>query len=456
MGTDRNRQGVFFFFPEWGGMHLSAWRAPDAPADPTMDFEAIKRMVQTAERGKFHGFFLADTLSVRHSLSPVALSRTSKGSRFEPMTLMAALTGFTEHIGLLLTASTTYNEPYHVARQFASLDHLSNGRAGWNVVTSGTPAESKNFGRETHMEHDVRYERGAEFFDIVTGLWDSFEDDAFIRDKETGEYFDVDKMHTLGHRGHHLSVEGPLTIARPVQGRPVIAQAGSSGVGQAFSARIADVIYTLQADIGQARAYYDTIKGLVDEGGRDPQHVKVLPALISVLGRTQAEADERLAELDALVEPAVGLEQLGSLIEADLSGCPLDGPVPEVAETQLGSKTRQKYFLDLARRDGLTVRQLMQVAARTGARAFSPQAMADHLEEWILGGAADGFNLTFADTTSSLDVFVDEVVPELQRRELFHLDYRGTTLRENLGIPRPANRFTRRTTEETVHDDHNE
>ncbi len=256
-----DKDAILLYFPEWGGMHITAWRDPEAPNDPTMDFATIRRTVQTAERGKFHGFFLADTLAIRHSLSSAALSRTAKAVRFEPMTLMAALASSTEHIGLMLTASTTYNEPFHVARQFASLDHISGGRACWNVVTSGTPGESVNFGRDEHMGHTERYERGSEFFDIVTGLWDSWEDDAFIRDKASGQYFDPEKMHTLDYNGRYLSVAGPLTVSRSPQGRPVIAQAGSSDVGLAFATRIADVIYTMQSDINQAREFYARVKG---------------------------------------------------------------------------------------------------------------------------------------------------------------------------------------------------
>ena len=354
-------------------MHITAWRDQGAPADPAMDYPTIKRMVQTAERGKFHGFFLADTLAIRHSLSAAALSRTAKAVRFEPMTLMSALSGVTEHIGPMLTASTTYNEPYHVARQFASLDHLSGGRAAWNVVTSGTPGESVNFGRDEHMAHDERYERGAEFFEVVTGLWDSWDDDAFIRDKESGQFFDAEKVHTLNYKGRHVSVAGPLTVSRSPQGRPVIAQAGSSEVGLAFATRVADVIYTMQSDVGQARDFYSRVKGMVEDNGRAADDTKVLPALILLVGRTDEEAAEKMARLDTLVEPSVGFEQLTALIEMDLSGYPLDGPVPEVPETEFGTKTRQRHFLDLARRDNLTVRQLMAVAARTGAIAGGPE-----------------------------------------------------------------------------------
>lgn len=442
----KNKDIVLFWMPAWGGFHVSAWREEEVPADPIMDFQMVRRMVQTAERGKFHGCFIADGLAVGFegaSVSKSALSRSAKGITWEPITLLSALSGATQSIGLLATASTTYNEPFHVARMFASLDHLSGGRAGWNVVTSkGSGGEALNFGREEHMEHSLRYERAEEFFEIVTGLWDSWEDEAFIRDKLSGIYFDPDRLHAIDHNGEHFSVAGPLNIPRPPQGHPVIAQAGSSGPGRAFAARNADVIYTLQADIEIGRRFYDEIKEQVADCGRDPEHVKILPALKLLVGRTQADADEKLARLDSLVDPEVGIQQLNKTIGADLSGVPLDGPVPEIPETNLGSKTAQKYYLDLARRNNLTVRQLMQVTASHGTIAGSPSSIADLIQEWVDGGAGDGVNITFSDAIDSLDIFVDAVVPELQRRGVFHSDYRGPTLRENLGIPRPANQFT--------------
>lgn len=432
---------ILFFFPEWGGMHLTAWREPDAPADPATDFEVIKRMAQTAERGKFHGMFLADTLALRHSLSPEALSRTAKAVRFEPMTLMSALSTHTSRMGLLLTSSTTYNFPYHVARQFASLDQLSGGRAGWNVVTSGTPAESYNFGREEHLGHDERYQRGHEFVEVVTGLWDSFDPGAMVRDKDSGTYFEPAAMHELGYDGTHVTCRGPLTVDRSPQGRPVIAQAGSSPVGRDFAARHADVIYTIAPNLAAAQEFYRDMRQRVADHGRDPDQVKVLQALVCVVGTDQADADAHLARLDALVDPAVGLEQLAGVIEADLSSYPLDGPVPDVPETTLGAKTRQQYFLAKAREENMTVRQLMQFAARIGALAAGPRELADHIEEWVRADACDGFNVTFADVTTSLDNFVDLVVPELQARGLFHTDYAGSTLRENIGLPVPASRY---------------
>ena len=291
------------------------------------------------------------------------------------------------------------------------------------------------------MDHDKRYERAQEFLDVVTGLWDGWEDDAFLYDKASGIYFDPDKLHPLNHRGQFLSVTGPLNISRPPQGHPVIAQAGSSPAGRAFAARNADVVYTLQAGIEPGKTFYAELKDEVAAAGRNPAHVKVLPALKLLVGRSQADADEKLARLDALVTPEVGMQALTGVIEADLSGVPLDGPVPDIPETRHGKKTRQKYYLDLAKRDNLTVRQLMTVAARHDTLAGTASSVADMIHEWVDAGAADGLNISFADAIDSLSVFVDEVIPELQARGIFHTEYRGATLRDDLGIPRPANCF---------------
>lgn len=441
-----NKDIILFWMPEWSGFHVGAWRDVDGPSRSLPTFESIQRMVHAAERGKVHGCFLADQLVVGFEgvrVSTDALRHTAKGVRYEPITLMSALSVCTKRIGLLCTANATFNEPFHVARQFASLDHLSGGRAGWNVVTGTGPDEAMNFGRDESMTHGTRYERAQEFFDVVTGLWDSWEDDAFVCDKDSGLFFDAEKLHALDYHGEHLTVAGPLNIPRPVQGHPVIAQAGSSASGRAFAARNADVIYTLQTDIDRGKEFYAEVKDQVAENGREPEHVKILPGLILVLGRSQADADEKLARLDDLVPSEVGLDRLNSLLQTDLSGYPLDGPVPDIPETQLGAKSRQQRFLDVAKRDNLTLRQAMQAAARLYAVAGTAATIADNIQEWADARAADGFNLTFADAGDSLELFVNELIPELQRRGVFQTEYRGITLRENLGIPRPANRFAR-------------
>jgi N-acetyl-S-(2-succino)cysteine monooxygenase len=443
--TKGNRQAILLLFCEWGGMHTGAWRASDSPTDPTTDFEVCKQMVQTAERGKFHGFFIADAMGFAHDMSPEALAGSVRsGARFEPMTLATALAMHTRQIGVLLTASTTYNAPFTVARQFASLDRLSGGRSGWNVVTSANPQEARNFGLERRVDHALRYERATEFFEVVSGLWDSFDDDAFPRDKHSGMFFDPDKLHVLDHRGEHFSVAGPLNVPRCPQGYPVIAQAGSSGPGREFASRFAELVYTLPNELGKARELYAELKARAADHGRGPDDVKIMPSLVLVVGKSEAEAQERLTEYDELVPAQTGLELLSALLEMDLSSYPLDGPVPEIPETELGAKTRQQFFLERARRQGLTVRQLAQQAARTGTIAGSPNTIADRIEEWLLNDAADGFNLGFADPVQSLTNFVELVVPELQRRGLFRTDYAGATLRENLGLPRPGSRWAAR------------
>lgn len=441
----RKREAVLFFMPTYRGFHTAAWRREGGTERAVeMDFDIIRRQIQLAERGKFHAAFFADGLVVGMGPADVsveALSRTAAGSKWEPMTLLSALAACTSRIGLLGTVSTTYSQPYNVARLLASLDHISGGRAGWNVVTSAHPKVGLNFGDEALMPHDERYARGEEFFDVVAGLWDSWEDDAFIRDKASGRYFDPEKLHALNHRGKYLSVAGPLNIARPIQGHPVIAQAGSSRPGRAFASRHADVIYTMQAEIKHAQEFYSDIKTQASDAGRDPDHVKILPAVIFSVGHSMAHAEDKLAELDALVDPVVGMELLSAVLKVDMSAYPIDGPVPDVPEDQSGSRTTQKYFLDIAKRDNLTIRQLMQVMARSSAIPGTAQSIADRIEEWMEAEAADGLNVQFANDEDSLGIFVEEVIPELQRRGLFHTEYRGRTLRENLRVPRPQNRF---------------
>jgi N-acetyl-S-(2-succino)cysteine monooxygenase len=427
------------------GHHVAAWRHPDADADGGLDFAHYKRLAQTAERAKFDMVFLADGVAVRRDHNLDSLSRSGQLVHFEPLTLLSALSAVTEHIGLVATASTTYNEPYHIARKFASLDYLSNGRAGWNVVTSASEAEAKNFNRDKHMEHALRYERAREFLQVVTGLWDSWDDDAFIRDKETGLYFEPTKLHVLNHKGKHFSVKGPLNVARPPQGYPVIVQAGASEDGQDFAAQTAEVIFTAQQTLEEAQAFYAGIKGRLAKYGRSPDHLKIMPGVFPVIGHTEKEAKEKYDQLQNLIHPSVGLALLsGNIGGFDLTSYPLDGPLPELPETNL-NKSRQKLVTDLARRENLTIRQLYQAIA--GARGHwtiwgTPEQIADRLEEWFVNDAADGFNLMPPYLPGGLDDFVDLVLPILRQRGLFRTEYEGRTLRENLGLLRPVNQFS--------------
>ncbi|MBD2434691.1 MULTISPECIES: LLM class flavin-dependent oxidoreductase [Fischerella] len=428
------------------GHHVAAWRHPQARADGGLNFQHFQQIAQMAERGKFDMIFFADGVAVRQrGQGTDALSR-SVVVHFEPLTLLSALSVVTEHIGLAATVSTTYNEPYHLARKFASLDYLSGGRAGWNLVTSATETEAHNFNRDQHMEHGLRYERAREFVDVVTKLWDSWEDDAFVRDKESGVFFEPDKLHIPNHKGKHFSVRGPLNVARPPQGYPVIIQAGSSEDGQELAAQTAEVIFTAQQTLVEAQAFYSGVKARVAKYGRNPDDVKIMPGVFPVIGRTEEEAKEKYEQLQDLIHPHVGLGLLSGMIGGfDLSQYPVDGPLPELPETN-GGKSRQQLLTDLARRENLTIRQLyLAIAGARGHRTIlgTPVTIADQLEDWFVNGGADGFNIMPPYLPGGLDEFVELVIPELQRRGLFRTEYEGRTLRENLGLPRPVNRFTK-------------
>lgn len=450
----KKRQLRLGAFLPGSGHHVASWRHPEAQADGGLNFQHYKQIAQTAERGKFDMLFLADGVAVRdRGQTPEELSRSGKVVHFEPFTLLSALSAVTERIGLTATVSTTYNEPFHLARKFASLDYLSDGRAGWNLVTSATEAEALNFNRDKHMEHTLRYERAREFVEVVTKLWDSWEDDAFVRDKDSGVYFEADKLHIPNHKGNHFSVRGPLNVARPIQGYPVLIQAGSSEDGKNLAAQTAEVIFTAQQTLEEAQAFYADVKGRLAQYGRNPDHLKIMPGVFPVIGRTEQEAKEKFQQIQDLIHPQVGLALLGGMIGGfDLSQYPLDGPLPDLPETN-GGKSRQKLLTDLARRENLTIRQLYQaIAGARGHRQIlgTPEQIADQLEEWFVNDAADGFNIMPPYLPGGLDEFVDLVIPELQRRGLFRTEYEGSTLRENLGLPRPTNQFIQANAPELV------
>jgi FMN-dependent oxidoreductase (nitrilotriacetate monooxygenase family) len=426
------------------GEYLGAWRHPETVADAGVNLPHLIELVRTAERAKFDAVFLADLVGVPLESQDV-LSRVSVvNDTIEPTTLLAALSTVTEHIGLIATASTTYNEPYHLARTFASLDHLTGGRAGWNLVTSLNDGEARNFNLDAHVPHDQRYARADEFFDVVTGLWDSFDDDAFRHDQKSGVYFDQAKLHTLNHHGEHLDVQGPLNIARPPQGRPVIVQAGSSEAGKDLASRVADVIFTTHADLASAQRFYADVKQRAGRHGRDPDHLVVLPALSAVVGATRAEAEAKIARLRALLHPRVALADLSYWLGGfDLTGSDLDGPLPELPESNQ-SRTSQALLLARARADGLTIRELAQrIVDDDRTIVGTPATVADHIEEWFTRQGADGFNVVFPYLPGTLDDFAELVIPELRRRGLFRTEYPGTTLRDTLGLPRPASRYAR-------------
>ena len=422
-------------------IHTGAWRYPGAWPDANFNFAHLRHLARRLEEAKFDAFFMADHLAVLDM--PVdALKRSHTVTSFEPFTLLSALAGATERIGLVATASTTFDEPYHIARRFASLDHLSGGRAGWNIVTTANPDAALNFGQDTQMEHDARYDRAREFYDVVTGLWDSFADDAFLRDAESGIYFDPARMHVLNHHGPHLNVRGPLNIARPVQGWPVIVQAGASEAGRQLEAETAEVVFGASPNLEAGKSFYRDVKGRMEALGRDPDHLKILPAAFLVVADSIEEAQEERRRLDSLVHYDSGIASLNGMLGHDVSGYDPDGPLPEIPETNASRSARER-MVELARRENLTIRQLAQRAGSYAGLAFvgTPRSVADEMEQWLVERGSDGFNVMFSWLPGGLEAVVRKLVPELQRRGIFRRDYAGQTLREHLGLPRPGNRF---------------
>jgi FMN-dependent oxidoreductase (nitrilotriacetate monooxygenase family) len=425
------------------GYHDAAWRHPEIPPGGATDFKYFLNSARIAERGKFDMVFFADGIGIRADDNPPgSLARTNRNVELEPLTLLSALAAMTSHIGLVSTASTTYNEPYHIARKFASLDNISGGRAGWNVVTSWSEQEAWNFSRDTHLDYDTRYDRAKEFVDVVTGLWDSWENDAFVHDKASGQFYDPSKLHVLNHRGKHFTVRGPLSAPPTPQGRPILVQAGAAEQGQEIAAANADVVYAAQVDLAGAKAYYAGLKARMAKYGRAPELLKVMPAVTTIVGRTRAEAQAKFDQLQELIDPMVGLASLFSSF-GDLSGYPLDGPVPEPVNAKVRSIAYNLW--NLAQRENLTIRQFYQKkSAGSGGLLLkgSAEDVADAMEEWMAEEAADGFNLTPTHLPHGIDDFVELVVPELRRRGRFRTEYESTTLRGNLGLPDYVNRHT--------------
>jgi alkanesulfonate monooxygenase len=437
-----SRQLKLGAFMRPASLHTGAWRYPGAFPDANFNFAHLKRFAQLLEHARFDAFFMADHLGVLN-MPLEALKRSHTVTSFEPFTLLSALAVLTEHIGLVATASTTFDEPFHIARRFASLDHISGGRAGWNIVTTANPDSALNFGRTEHVEHDERYRRAREFYSVVTGLWDSFADDAFVRDVAAGTYFDPEKLHVLQHRGEHLSVRGPLNIARPVQGWPVIVQAGASEAGRQLAAETAEVVFAAGGSLADSRAFYADVKGRMHKFDRNPDHLKILPGAFVVVGDSLDEAREKRARLDSLVHYDSSIASLSVALGYDVSGLDPDGPLPDTIPDSNASKSGRERVLRLAQRENLSVRQLAQRLGGFAGLAFvgTPKSIADEMEEWLQSEGSDGFNIMFPYLPGGLEDFVSKVVPELQRRELFRREYTGKTLREHLGLPRPENRF---------------
>jgi len=445
MSDRKLRLGAFIMAT---GHHVAAWRHPGSQLDSGVNIDHYIEVARTAERGLFDQVFVADSPGLWHRGDNESFSRQGRVSHFEPVTLWAALAAVTRHIGFVATASTTYEDPYLLARKFASLDHISKGRAAWNVVTTGADNVHGNFGLDKHPDPEIRYERAHEFLDVVKGLWDSFEDDAFVRDAESGVYFDPAKLHQLNHIGKYLKVEGPLNIERPPQGHPVIVQAGSSEPGRELAAATAEAIFTAWTSLGEAQAFYKDVKGRLAKYGRREDQLLILPGISPVIGRTQAEAEGKWAALQKLIHPSVGLNTIAHFWpNDDLTKWNLDAPPPYYPEPPTGRNSRAHVVIELARRERFTVRQLYEYLA--GARGHwvvigTPETIADQIQSWFENGAADGFNVMPPVLPESLNEFVDLVIPELQRRGLFRTAYEGRTLRENLGLERPANRYTHR------------
>ncbi|HVY14221.1 MAG TPA: LLM class flavin-dependent oxidoreductase [Rhodopila sp.] len=431
------------------GYHVAAWRHPDVPVDGTVRFDHYVRSAQAAERGLCDMIFFADGIGIREKDEPKgSLARSGyEIVEMEPMTLLPALAAVTKHIGLVTTASTTYNEPYHIARKFATLDLISGGRAGWNIVTSWSDAEARNFNRAKHLDYDTRYERAAEFVEVVTGLWDSWEPDAFVYDRENSVFYDESKLHVLDHRGKHFQVKGPLSVACMPQGRPVLVQAGASEPGRQIAAQWAEVIYAVQDSIPAAQAYYRDVKGRMARFGRDWDDLKIMPALRPVVGRTRQEAQDKFDQLQALIDPLVGLARAYNEL-GDLSGYPIDGPVPDL-EVEPQIRSAHERIMRRVRENNWTIRQLCEQLAGAGGFCVIGTAsdIADVMEEWIDAEACDGFNITPTHLPSGCEDFVGFVTPELQRRGRFRTAYEGRTLRENLGLKPHVNRYVAQRTE---------
>jgi alkanesulfonate monooxygenase len=429
------RLGLFF---EGLGHHIVAWRDPKVDPTQRQAFEHFVQIAQTAERGLFDMVFTADTFAMFGPNDPESWSRTTRMSRHEPLTLLAALAAVTSHIGLVATASTSFYQPFHIARLFASLDQISGGRGGWNLVTSTNPTEAENFGT-TLLPELERYSRAAEFAQVVRGLWDSWDSDAVVADKESGIFIDPAKVHVLDHVGEYYRVRGPLTLPRSPQGRPVFVQAGQSDEGRALAASVADIVFSVEQDLQGAKRYAEDIKQRAVAAGRAPDDVKVLPGAMVIVGRTRAEAEDKFERLQRLIPEDLGVSSLSQSLGIDLSAYPLDGPVPHV-DLPADASYRRRILVETAAREGLTIRQTYQRAL--GARTHrivhgSVGEVVDSLQEWIEAGGCDGFNIMPATFPEGLDDFVELCIPELQRRGLFRTAYEADTLRGNLGLAIP-------------------
>jgi FMN-dependent oxidoreductase (nitrilotriacetate monooxygenase family) len=426
--------------------NMSAWRHPDAVADASINIDYVLDLARKAEQAKIDFLFVADGLYITPQSIPHFLNR------FEPITLLSALSLVTKKIGLVATLSTSYSEPFTVARQFASLDHLSGGRVGWNVVTSPLEGSAKNFSRSTHPEHDERYRVASEYLQVVKGLWDSWEGDAFVRNKLSGEFFAADKLHTLNHQGQYFSVQGPLNVGRSPQGRPIVFQAGASEAGKAFAAEAADAIYTRQETLEQAREFREDVRRRLVARGRDADDIRVFQGISVIIGETEEDAERRYQQTAELVTIDKALEYLGRYFEHhDFSQYTLDAPFPDIGELGSNSfRSTTDKIKQNARERGLTLRQAaLEEATPRPSFLGTAEQVAEGLANWFLQGATDGF-IVRGGTPTAFDDFVAQVIPLLQARGIYRKEYEGETLRENLGLDEPANQFAVQRSREQV------
>ncbi|UJR83977.1 LLM class flavin-dependent oxidoreductase [Sandaracinus amylolyticus] len=440
MGNPRRQLVLNAFFQRFGH-HPTAWRHPSQKDDGVPRLSWWVQAARMAEEAKFDAFFLADFVGRAPDQLEEA-SRNGQNYQFEPLTLMSAIAASTRHVGLVVTVNTNFSEPYAVARALSSLDHISGGRVGWNVVSSLSDAASKSFGLPHTRGHGERYERAAEFVEVAKALWDSWDDDAFQRpNRESGRFFEPASAHPVRHRGEHFAIEAVLDVPRPIQGHPVFVQAGNSDTGRDFAASIAEMTYCSAQSLSVAQEYYADVKRRAAQRGRDPDHVKITPGLSVVVAESDGAAQDRFDDLQNAIDFRHGVRVAG----VDLSGYPLDGPLPDLPESENG-KGRFRQMVELARRENLTIRQLvLRFSVSRGHLQVigSPKTVADRIEEWFVERGADGFNVVPPLLPSGFVDFARLVVPELQRRGLFRREYTGSTLREHLGLPRPATRRAR-------------
>ena len=429
------RLGVFL---AGTGSNMASWRHPDAVADGAINLEYYLGLTRQAEAAKLDFVFFGDGLYISEKSHPNFLNR------FEPLTLLAYLAAHTSHIGLAATLSTTYSDPFTVARQFATIDHVSNGRAGWNIVTSPLEGSALNYSRPEHPQHDLRYRMADEFLEVTKGLWDSWEEGAFVRNKETGQFIDPSRMHRLDHQGEFYSVQGPLALSRSKQGRPVLIQAGSSEAGRNFASKHADVIFTGQGSIPAAREFYDDVKERAVRHGRNPEEILILPGCAPIVGETEAEAERKYLEIAGLVEIEDALNYLGRYFnDMDFSEYGLDEPFPELGDfARNGWESATDRIKQVAREEELTLRQ-MALRTTTPKTVFmgTPERVADTMQEWFEAGVVDGFMMNAAVLPVGLTDFLEGVLPVLKERGAFRSEYEFGTLHENLGLPIPPNRY---------------